>query len=71
MLAIKYYTAMVAARPGHPDGPNRPSVYLNALRAHIPELEITMGRFLQSTVRMRLAKPKPWKKTEEVIKTEE
>ena len=69
--AIKYYTAKVAGRPDDLDAPNRQTFYLNALKAHIPEIEITFGHFLQSTVRMRLAKPKPWKKTEEVIKTEE
>lgn len=71
LLAIKYYTAKVAARPGDPGAPNRQQVYLNALEAHIPEIEIVYGHFLQSTVRMWLANPRPWKKTEEVIKTEE
>ena len=71
ILAIKYYTAKVAARPGDPDAPTRQNVYLNALRAHIPELTITYGMFYQTTVRMRLAKPKTWRKTEEVVKTEE
>lgn len=72
ILAIKYYTAKVASRSDDPDAPNRQTIYLNALRAHIPELQITRGHFLQSTVRMRLANPKPWQnKTVEVIKTEE
>ena len=71
ILTIKYYTAMVASRPGDVDAPNRQTAYLNALRAHTPELEITMGKFLRSKVRMPLANPKPWRKTEEVIKTEE
>lgn len=69
--AIKYYTAKLAGRPDDLDAPNRQTFYLNAPKAQIPEIEITFGHFLQSTVRMRLAKPKPWKKTEAVIKTEE
>jgi len=72
ILAVKYYTAKVASRPDDLDAPNRQTIYLNALRAHIPEIQITRGHFLQSNVRMRLADPKPWqKKTVEVIKTEE
>lgn len=71
ILAIKYYTAKVSARPGDPGGPTRQTIYLDALKAHIPELEITLGHFLENTVRMRLANPKPWRKTEEVVKTEE
>jgi len=71
ILAVKYYTAKVASRPDDLDAPNRQTIYLNALRAHIPEIQITRGHFLQSNVRMRLADPKPWqKKTVEVIKTE-
>ncbi|MGH8711306.1 MAG: NYN domain-containing protein [Burkholderiales bacterium] len=71
ILAIKYYTAKVSARPGDPGAPTRQTIYMAALKAHIPELEVSLGHFLQNTVRMRLAKPKPWRKTEEVIKTEE
>jgi uncharacterized LabA/DUF88 family protein len=71
ILAVKYYTAAVAARPGDPDAPTRQDIYIQALRAYIPEIEITHGHFLQSRVRMVLAQPKPWQKTVEVIKTEE
>jgi uncharacterized LabA/DUF88 family protein len=71
ILAIKYYTAMVSARPGDPDAPNRQTVYLNALKAHIPELEVTLGHFLQSTVRMMRADPAAVPRTVEVVKTEE
>ena len=69
--AIKYYTAKVAARSDDPDASTNQNFYLEALKAHIPELSITLGHFLQSTVRMRLAKPGPFTKTAEVIKTEE
>lgn len=71
ILAIKYYTAKVSARADDPGAAARQTIFLDALRAHIPELEITLGHFLQSNVRMRLANPKPWRKTEVVVKTEE
>ena len=71
ILAIKYYTARVTARPGDPDAPTRQNVFINAIQAHIPELEITYGHFLQNNVRMPLTHPKPWQKTVEVVKTEE
>lgn len=72
VLAIKYYTAKVAARPSDPDAPMRQSKYLDALAAHIPEYQLTLGHFLQSRVRMALAKPPLiGAKTVEVLKTEE
>lgn len=71
ILAIKYYTAKISARPGDPDASTRQTIYLNALKAHTPQIQITLGHFLQSNVRMPLANPKPWAKTVEVIKTEE
>jgi hypothetical protein len=51
VVAIKYFTATVAARPGDPDQPNRQMAYLRALRT-IPHLEIHLGHFLSHTVRM-------------------
>ncbi len=72
ILAIKYYTAMVSARPGHVNAPTRQSVYINASKAYIPQLSVTMGVFLQSTVRMRLASPPLiGSKYADVLKTEE
>lgn len=71
ILAIKYYTAMISARPGDPGAPTRQNVYFNALKAHTPHLEITLGHFLQSNVHMRLVNPGRWRETAEVIKTEE
>ncbi|MDI3467780.1 MAG: hypothetical protein OJF50_006601 [Nitrospira sp.] len=68
---IKYYTARISARPDNPNSPLRQMVYLNAIRAYIPELEIHFGYYLSNVVRMRLAKPTPSKKFEDVIKTEE
>lgn len=68
---IKYYTARVSSRPGDIDGPTNQNAYLNALKAHIPDLDIILGHFLTNTVRMPLANPTAWSKTAEVIKTEE
>jgi uncharacterized LabA/DUF88 family protein len=71
ILKIKYYTARISARSDNPNSPIRQMVYLNAIKAHIPELEISYGYYLSNTVRMRLAKPTLLKKFEDVIKTEE
>lgn len=70
--AIRYYTAMISARPGDPGAPTRQSVYLSALRAQIPELTITLGHFLENRVSMRLADPPPaGSRFATVIRTEE
>lgn len=72
ILKIKYYTARVSARVDNPDAPTEQDAYLRAISAHIPELEISYGRFYVSTVNMRVANPKfPWQKFCNVIKTEE
>ena len=72
IIKIKYYTARVSARPGNSDGPIEQDAYLRAIKAFIPELEISFGKFLASTVRMPLAKPRPWQgKFCDVVKTEE
>jgi hypothetical protein len=46
---VKYFTARVKPTPSDPDAPKRQSVYLKALKAHIPHLEIIEGRFLRVT----------------------
>ena len=67
---IRYFTALVSARPGDPQEPQRQLTYLRALR--IPNLTIHTGHYLSHPVRMRLAKPPPYgPATVEVIKTEE
>ncbi len=68
---IKYFTALIKARPNDPDQPNRQQIYLRALRT-LPNLEIIYGHFLEHEVMMPLAgcftgKPKQVR----VIKTEE
>jgi len=71
IVKIKYYTARVSARPGDPGQPVRQQTFLRALET-IPNLEIVLGQFLQSTVNMPVANPQPGKaKFVTVIKTEE
>lgn len=71
IIKIKYFTALVSARPGDPNQPNRQQIYLRALRT-IPDLEIIYGHFLEHEITMPLARP-PAKgsKFVRVIKTEE
>ncbi len=71
IVKIKYFTALVSARPGDPDQPNRQQMYLRALRT-LPNLEIIYGHFLEHEITMPLAKP-PAKGSRyvRVIKTEE
>lgn len=68
---IKYFTALVTARPGDPDQPNRQQIFLRALRT-IPNLEIIYGHFLEHPRKMILASSLPGKpQYVTVIKTEE
>jgi hypothetical protein len=68
---ILYFTARVRGRPHDPNAPTRQQIYLRAL-ATIPNLSITYGHFLSSTIRMPLATPAPGgPATVPVIKTEE
>jgi len=71
ILKIKYFTAIVNARPQNPDQPLRQQIYLRALKT-IPNLDIILGHFLSHPVWMPLANPIPGQKPyAEVIKTEE
>ena len=67
--AIKYFTAILSARPGDPDLPTRQQIYLRTLRT-IPNLSIVYGHFLTHSCRMVLTGSKPPKKVW-VDKTEE
>jgi uncharacterized LabA/DUF88 family protein len=68
---IRYFTAIVSARPGDPQQPQRQQAYLRALQT-IPRLTIHRGRYLTHPTRMLLAHPVPGGPvTVEVIKTEE
>jgi len=71
ILKIKYFTALVNARPQDLDQPIRQQMYLRALRT-IPYLEIILGHFLTHPVKLPLANPIPGQnRYAEVIKTEE
>jgi uncharacterized LabA/DUF88 family protein len=48
---IKYFTALVTARPKDPEQPLRQQVFLRALKT-IPNLEIILGTFLSHEVKM-------------------
>lgn len=68
---IKYFTALVNARPHDPTQPIRQQTYLRALRT-IPHLEIIYGHFLSSEVSMLVAgNPPNAPQYVRVIKTEE
>jgi uncharacterized LabA/DUF88 family protein len=68
---IKYFTALVSARPNDPDQPVRQQLYLRALRT-VPGVSIHLGHFLSHEVSMPLA-PIPGQRQQyaRVIKTEE
>jgi len=51
---IKYFTALVSARPGDPDQPNRQQTYLRAL-ATLPQFSIIKGTFLSHPALLPLA----------------
>jgi NYN domain len=68
---IRYFTAVVSARDSDPHGPARQDAYLRALRA-VGGVDIHLGRFQQSKVRLPLAEPADdRRRMAEVIKTEE
>lgn len=71
IIKIKYFTALVTARPGDPDQPSRQQIYLRALKT-IPNLEIIYGHFLEHPVKMPLVSSLTGKiKYANVMKTEE
>ena len=71
VLKVKYFTALVNARPQDPDQPLRQQIYLRALKT-IPNFEIILGHFLSHEVSMPLANcPPGQQRYAQVIKTEE
>lgn len=66
---IKYFTARVRTRPNDDSAQKRQRIYIRALEAWIPEINVKYGHFLQNKTRMANANPPP--NTVEVIKTEE
>ena len=68
---IRYFTALVQSRPGHPQQQVHQQVYLRALRT-IPNLTIHLGQFRSHVVKLPLAQPVPGQpRMVQVIKTEE
>jgi hypothetical protein len=68
IVHIRYFTALVKARPSDPQQPARQQAYLRALKT-LPNVTIHLGAFLSHPVRMAAVHPPP--ATVEVIKTEE
>ena len=67
----EYFTALARARPHKPDQRVRQQTYLRALRT-LPNLDIVLGRFLTSEVRMPVAEPRSGQdRYVRVVKTEE
>lgn|SRR5487761_957997 len=68
---IRYFTALVTARPGNLQAPARQQMYLRALGT-IPHVSTHLGHFLTHPVWMPIAHPRRGGATSvEVIKTEE
>ncbi len=68
---IRYFTALVKALPSDQQTRMRQDFYLRALQT-VPNLTIHLGHYLQSTVRMSLAKPQAdGSRLAEVLKMEE
>jgi len=61
IIAVKYYTARVSARPGNPSAPTNQQVYLRALRT-LPRVSITYGSFLTHSVKLPLSGVTPTKR---------
>lgn len=71
IVKLKYFTALVKARPNDPNQPLRQQIYLRALKT-IPNLEIVYGSFLAKKVWMKTAdSPDHAPQYVQVIKTEE
>jgi hypothetical protein len=67
---IRYFTAIISQRPGHPDATQNQLTYLRALGT-IPNLTIDYGHFLTHSVRMKLVQPIGVRRSVDVWKTEE
>lgn len=68
---IKYFTALVSARPNDPDQPVRQQLYLRALGT-LPKVSVYFGHFLTHPVTMALVVPSGQpQQYARVIKTEE
>lgn len=70
IVAVKYFTARVQARPDDPSAPTRQDAYWRALQAYCPKVQIIPGFFLQSVKMSHLA-PEAGHGCVKTIKTEE
>jgi hypothetical protein len=71
VVEIKYFTALVSARPQDPKQPVRQQTYIRALKTN-PKVKVILGHFLSHVVTMRLAAPAPGgPQYARVVKTEE
>jgi uncharacterized LabA/DUF88 family protein len=71
LLQIKYFTAMVSARPDDPGQPQRQQLYLRAL-ATLPSVSVELGHFLTHEVLMpKVVAAGERQEYVKVIKTEE
>lgn len=71
IVAVRYFTARVTARPDDPQQAQRQETYLRALGT-LPLVSVHLGRFLSHPTRMPLSNPpKNGPQTVAVMKTEE
>lgn len=71
IVEIRYFTALISARPDNPKQSARQQTYLRALET-LPLVTIHLGHYLSHRTRMPLAEPPATgAKTVEVVKTEE
>lgn len=69
-VAVRYCSAKVSARPNNPGQSQRQELYLRAL-ATVPEIDITLGNFMESHPRMRVHPSEQPPSSIKVIKYEE
>lgn len=68
---VRYFTALVSARPDDPTAPERQQIYLRAL-ATLPAVSVHLGHFSSRPTRMPLVDPPPGgPRTVNVLRTEE
>ena len=67
---IRYFTAIVSARPHDPQQPVRQQAYIRAIKP-LPHVSVHYGTYVTREATMRLVKPGRRKKTVQVLKTEE
>jgi uncharacterized LabA/DUF88 family protein len=68
--AIKYFTAHVSPI-NDPQQSQRQAIYIKAFQAHIPEIEIILGKFMAHPVRVPLVQPLAGQSFALVLRTEE